>query len=107
MAIVAEHGVSIVLSSHLVADLERVCDYLVVLVASGSKSQARSRNCSPVTTGCAPHIATVFSHLLTGKLSRRATPIAKATLSFATTDLSTTGSGPSSNLTSKTSSSPT
>jgi ABC-2 type transport system ATP-binding protein len=31
---VAEGGVSVVLSSHLVADLERVCDYLVVLVAS-------------------------------------------------------------------------
>ncbi|MGH7643452.1 MAG: ABC transporter ATP-binding protein [Candidatus Dormibacteria bacterium] len=34
MEIVAEHQVSVVLSSHLVADLERVCDYLVVLVAS-------------------------------------------------------------------------
>jgi ABC-2 type transport system ATP-binding protein len=34
MEIVAEHGVSVVLSSHLVADLERVSDYLVVLVAS-------------------------------------------------------------------------
>jgi ABC-2 type transport system ATP-binding protein len=34
MEVVAEHGVSVVLSSHLVADLERVCDYLVVLVAS-------------------------------------------------------------------------
>ena len=34
MEVVAEHGVSIVLSSHLVADLERVCDYLVVLLAS-------------------------------------------------------------------------
>jgi ABC-2 type transport system ATP-binding protein len=31
---VAEHGTSVVLSSHLVADLERVCDHLVVLVAS-------------------------------------------------------------------------
>ena len=31
---VAEHGVSVVLSSHLVADLERVCDYLVLLIAS-------------------------------------------------------------------------
>jgi ABC-2 type transport system ATP-binding protein len=31
---VAEHGVSVVLSSHLVADLERVCDFLVVLIAS-------------------------------------------------------------------------
>jgi|SRR5450755_103757 ABC-2 type transport system ATP-binding protein len=34
MEAVAEHGVSVVLSSHLVADLERVCDYLIVLVAS-------------------------------------------------------------------------
>ncbi len=34
MEVVAEHGVSVVLSSHLVADLERVCDYVVVLVAS-------------------------------------------------------------------------
>lgn len=34
MQVVAEHGVSVVLSSHLIADLERVCDYLVVLVAS-------------------------------------------------------------------------
>jgi ABC-2 type transport system ATP-binding protein len=34
MEVVAEHGVSVVLSSHLVADLERVCDYLIVLVDS-------------------------------------------------------------------------
>lgn len=34
MEVAAEEGTSIVLSSHLVADLERVCDYLVVLVAS-------------------------------------------------------------------------
>ena len=34
MEVVAEHDVSVVLSSHLVADLERVCDYLVVLVDS-------------------------------------------------------------------------
>lgn len=34
MSAVAEHGLSVVLSSHLVADLERVCDYIVVLVAS-------------------------------------------------------------------------
>ena len=33
MEVVAEQGVSIVLSSHLIADLERICDYLVVLVA--------------------------------------------------------------------------
>ncbi len=33
MEVVAVHGVSVILSSHLIADLERVCDYLVVLVA--------------------------------------------------------------------------
>jgi ABC-2 type transport system ATP-binding protein len=34
MESVAEHELSVVLSSHLVSDLERVCDYLIVLVAS-------------------------------------------------------------------------
>jgi ABC-2 type transport system ATP-binding protein len=34
MEVVAEHGVTVVLSSHLVADLERVCDFLIVLVNS-------------------------------------------------------------------------
>jgi ABC-2 type transport system ATP-binding protein len=34
MEAVAEQGVSVVLSSHLVSDLERVCDHLVVLVSS-------------------------------------------------------------------------
>jgi ABC-2 type transport system ATP-binding protein len=34
METVADQGVSVVLSSHLVADLERVCDYLVILVGS-------------------------------------------------------------------------
>jgi ABC-2 type transport system ATP-binding protein len=34
MEITAEHEVSVILSSHLLADLERVCDYLVLLAAS-------------------------------------------------------------------------
>ena len=34
MEAVAEQELSVVLSSHLVSDLERVCDYLVVLVDS-------------------------------------------------------------------------
>jgi ABC-2 type transport system ATP-binding protein len=34
MAFIAEHNASVILSSHLVSDLERVCDYLIVLVAS-------------------------------------------------------------------------
>jgi ABC-2 type transport system ATP-binding protein len=34
MEVVAQSQTSVVLSSHLIADLERVCDYLIVLVAS-------------------------------------------------------------------------
>lgn len=34
MESVAEHSVSVVLSSHLVADVERVCDYVIVLAGS-------------------------------------------------------------------------
>jgi ABC-2 type transport system ATP-binding protein len=49
MEAAAEHGLSIVLSSHLVADLERVCDYLIVLVAS------RVRVAGEVSTLLASH----------------------------------------------------
>jgi ABC-2 type transport system ATP-binding protein len=34
MEVTAEQEISVVMSSHLVSDLERICDYLVVLVAS-------------------------------------------------------------------------
>ncbi|GGN64450.1 ABC transporter ATP-binding protein [Actinoplanes lobatus] len=34
MSVTAEDKASVILSSHLVSDLERICDYLVVLVAS-------------------------------------------------------------------------
>jgi ABC-2 type transport system ATP-binding protein len=34
MASVAEEGISVILSSHLLADLERICDHLIVLSAS-------------------------------------------------------------------------
>ena len=54
MEAVAEHELSIVLSSHVVADLERVCDHLVVLVDS------RVRVSGEVDTLLATH------HRLTG-----------------------------------------
>ena len=47
METVAEQEVSVVLSSHLVADLERVCDYLVVLVASRVQIAGPVDDCSP------------------------------------------------------------
>jgi ABC-2 type transport system ATP-binding protein len=49
MEVVAADGTSVVLSSHLVADLERVCDYLIVLVGS------RVRLSGEVTTLLASH----------------------------------------------------
>ncbi len=39
MEAVAEHELSVVLSSHVVSDLERVCDHLVVLVDSQVRIQ--------------------------------------------------------------------
>jgi ABC-2 type transport system ATP-binding protein len=50
MEVVAEHGVTVVLSSHLVADLERICDYLVLLDTShvqlaGEVSQLLTTHC--------------------------------------------------------------
>jgi ABC-2 type transport system ATP-binding protein len=49
MAAAAEDGVGVVLSSHLVADLERVCDYLILLV------EARVRLAGDVDTILAGH----------------------------------------------------
>jgi len=40
MELVAESGMTVLLSSHLVADLERVCDRLIVLVASRVQVQS-------------------------------------------------------------------
>ena len=54
MHAVAEQEVSVVLSSHLISDLERVCDYLIVLVAS------QVRMAGPVEELLATH------HLLSG-----------------------------------------
>jgi ABC-2 type transport system ATP-binding protein len=62
MEVVVDQGVSVLMSSHLVADLERVCDYLVLLVAS------QVRLAGDVDALLADH------HLLTGPLHDRALP---------------------------------
>jgi ABC-2 type transport system ATP-binding protein len=54
MGTVAEEEVSVVLSSHLISDLERVCDYLIVL------ADARVRIAGPVDELLSAH------HLLSG-----------------------------------------
>jgi ABC-2 type transport system ATP-binding protein len=79
MEIVAEQGVSVVLSSHLIADIERVCDYLIVLVAS------RVRLAGDVDELLATH------HLLTGPRRDPATlPADQEVISASSTDRQTT-----------------
>jgi ABC-2 type transport system ATP-binding protein len=62
MEVVVDQGVSVVMSSHLVADLERVCDHLVLLVAS------RVRLAGDVDDLLGAH------HLLTGPRQHGALP---------------------------------
>ena len=79
MEAVAEQDLSVVLSSHLVADLERVCDYLVVLVGS------RVRVAGPVEELLATH------HLLSGPRRDPATlPAGQQVISASHTDVQTT-----------------
>jgi ABC-2 type transport system ATP-binding protein len=79
MESVAEQGLSVVLSSHLIADLERVCDYLIVLVAS------RVRVAGPVEELLATH------HLLSGPRRQLETlPAGQHVISASHTDRQTT-----------------
>ena len=79
MEAVAEQGLSVVLSSHLVADLERVCDYLIVLVGS------RVRVAGPVEDLLATH------HLLSGPRRDPDTlPAGQQVISASHTDRQTT-----------------
>ncbi|MBN6039957.1 ABC transporter ATP-binding protein [Amycolatopsis sp. 195334CR] len=79
MAAVAEHGLSVVLSSHLVSDLERVCDHLVVLVDS------RVRLAGDLDELLATH------HLLTGPRRDPATlPAAQEVVSASHTERQST-----------------
>ena len=79
MEAVAEQGLSVVLSSHLVADLERVCDYLIVLVGS------RVRVAGPVDELLASH------HLLTGPYRDPGTlPAGQQVIAASHTDVQTT-----------------
>ena len=79
MEAVADQQVSVVLSSHLVADLERVCDYLIVLTA------AKVRVAGQVEDLLAAH------HLLTGPRRDPATfPAQWNVISASQTDRQTT-----------------
>src|SRR5215470_10643637 len=95
MEAVAEHGTSVVLSSHLVGDLERVCDYLPVLVASRVRVAGRSARCWPRTAGYPGRAATRPPSRQARKLSRKATPTSRVSCWSAPASRSTTRPGPS------------
>lgn len=79
MEAVAEQEVSVVLSSHLVSDLERACDYLIVLVAS------QVRVAGPVEELLASH------HLLSGpRRDGERVPVGQEVVSASHTDRQTT-----------------
>jgi ABC-2 type transport system ATP-binding protein len=79
MEATAEQGLSVVLSSHLVGDLERVCDYLIVLVGS------RVRLAGPVEELLAGH------HLLSGpRRDPRSLPDSMQVISASHTDVQST-----------------
>jgi ABC-2 type transport system ATP-binding protein len=88
MEIVARDGVSVVLSSHLVADLERVCDYLVILVASQCSCPERSATCWHRTGDSLVLAVTRAPCPRVRKSSRRATPTSRAPFSCARTNRS-------------------
>ena len=74
MEAVAEQGMSVVVSSHLVADLERVCDYLIVLVGS------RVQIAGDVTDLLESH------HRLSGPLRERSLPATQTVITESHTD---------------------
>jgi ABC-2 type transport system ATP-binding protein len=79
MEAVAEHELSVVLSSHLVSDVERVCDHLIGLVAS------RVQLAGDLDTLLATH------HLLSGARRDPATlPADQQVISASHTDRQTT-----------------
>src|SRR6516162_2649855 len=76
---ITEQELSVVLSSHLMADLERVCDYLIVLVGS------RVQVAGPVEELLATH------HMLTGpRQDPAAVPAGQQVISASHTDRKTT-----------------
>ena len=107
MEVVADHGLSVILSSHLVADLERVCDYLVVLVAS------RVQVAGEIEELLAAHRRLSGPRRDAGTLpadqtsSTRATPPGRARCSCGPTNRSSTPPGRSSRSSSRTWSWPT
>jgi ABC-2 type transport system ATP-binding protein len=96
IAVVADSGTSVILSSHLVADLERVCDYLVVVVDSHAQvaGEIDELLASHYRLTGPRHTATPCR--ATSSSSKRATPTVKARSSSGATSPSSIPAGRSS-----------
>ena len=53
MAAAADTGLTVLIASHVVSELERLCDWLIVLTGGHVQLAGRSTTCSP-RTGCSP-----------------------------------------------------
>lgn len=84
MAAVAEEGMSVVLSSHVVAELEKVCDYLIVLAAGRVQVAGDVDNLLAthhVLTGPTAEIDTLassFDVVITQRADRQSTVLVRA-----------------------------
>ncbi len=107
MEAVAEHELSVVLSSHLVSDVERTCDYVIVLVDSRCRWPATSTTWSPATTGSPDRAGTRRRCRPVSTSSPPATPTGRPPSWCAPTRRSTIRPGPSARSVWKTSSWPT
>ena len=84
MEAVAETGMTVVLSSHIVADLERVCDHLVILstaeveLAGGIESIVASHRVSTGPRADAPAVARVHEVIRASHTPRQTTLLVRA-----------------------------
>jgi ABC-2 type transport system ATP-binding protein len=85
MEAVAEHQLSVVLSSHLITDLEHVCDYIVVLAASRVQLSGEVEGLLASITASPDTAAILPPSPPTRRSSRPATRIARARCSCAAT----------------------
>lgn len=52
MAAVAEHALTVLISSHVVTELERVCDWMIVLAGGGRSGRPGRSTTWSRGTGC-------------------------------------------------------
>ena len=85
MEVVAETGMTVILSSHIVAELERVCDHLVTLTTGAHAARRADRRdrrepsrCSPGRASDAASVARVHDVIRESHTERQTTLLVRA-----------------------------